>query len=109
MDRADIETIAMRAAEIVLARVATALSSEPSSYSTRKGGPRPAGMSEERWREIAPTIPGATKPGRWWAVSRLSYETWSQASAPRPAPAGPNEKPWSPDDVLEELGLRKPR
>lgn len=104
----DVERIAQRAAAIVLQRIASAISTESTIYTSRKGH-GPPGASEERWKVIAPSIPGAHKPGRWWVVSRVAYEAWAVAGTPTPAPESTEGKPWDPKSVLDQLGLRPTR
>jgi hypothetical protein len=82
---------------------------EPAAYSTRRGGPRPPGVSAEAWREQAPQIPGARKPGRWWIVPAAAYEAWIAARSTTPtSPAPATDTPiWDPESVVVELGLRR--
>ncbi len=103
------QEIAPRVAALVFAKLAIAIGGAGEPYSTRRGH-GPPGVSEERWRTLAPTIPGAHKPGRWWLVPRPSYEAWASTSTPAPAPTAANDGPeWDPASVLAELGLRRSR
>jgi hypothetical protein len=83
----------------------------PDAYTTRRGH-EPPGWAAERWRETAPTIPGAHKPGRWWVVPVASYEAWvaRQNSSPTPgaAPATTTAtpRPWHPRMSAEAMGWR---
>jgi hypothetical protein len=113
----DVEHVAVRAAEIVLARLSGGLTAEPAAFSTHRDGPRPREYAgrPRAWRELAPRIPGAVRLGRWVTVPREAYERWLAAQvAPaepepppaREAPAPRQEAAWSPADVARDLGLR---
>lgn len=58
-----------------------ALAQKPAVYSSRRGR-GPEGMSEDRWKALAPTIPGAVKRGRWWVVSRDAFEAYEASQVP---------------------------
>jgi hypothetical protein len=103
--------LAPRVSTLVLARLATALVATEAPYSTRRGFEPPEYMGRPaRWKQDAPTIPGAVKLGRWWSVSRAAYAAWVEkhsvtTSAPAVAPA--NDAPaWSPRAALAAVGLR---
>jgi len=111
----DVERVAARAAEIVLARLSAGLAAEPSAYSTHRDGPRPREYAQRprAWRQLAPRIPGAVRLGRWVTVPRAAYERWLATQGTRPgllptsdAPATTPKKAWSPADLVRDLGLR---
>jgi hypothetical protein len=111
----DVEQVAARAAEIVLARLSAGLTAEPSAFSTHREGPRPREYAARprAWRELAPRIPGAVRLGRWVTVPRDAYQRWltAQGKDPERRPASPElvageEAAWTPADLARDLGLR---
>jgi hypothetical protein len=71
----DIEQVAARAAEIVLARLSAGLAAELVAFSTHRDGPRPREYARRprAWRQLAPQIPGldsAEWKGRFPRYSR---------------------------------------
>ncbi len=97
---------------------ALAMATTPDLYSTRKGH-APPGWSDDAWKSVAPTIPGAYKPkdangkaGRWTLVPRRAFEAWqaAQHGAPPPAPANDaDDEGWTPAKALASVGLRRTR
>jgi hypothetical protein len=113
----DLEQVAARAAEIVLARLSAGLAAEPAAFSTHRDGPRPREYARRprAWRQLAPQIPGAVRLGRWVTVPREAYDRWlaAQGSNLQAPPASGarltrQEAEWSPADVARDLGLRLP-
>jgi len=113
----DLEQVAARAAEIVLARLSAGLAAEPAAFSTHRDGPRPREYARRprAWRQLASRIPGAVRLGRWVTVPREAYDSWlaAQGSNGEPPPASGarptvQEAEWSPADVARDLGLRLP-
>jgi hypothetical protein len=97
----DIDAIARRMLVLLAGALAGSLGRER-NYSTRRGH-APPGFSDENWKVVAPTIPGAVKRGRWWTVSveaLAAHEGRQAAPAPKP------ESYWSPEMAATELGLR---
>jgi hypothetical protein len=104
-------------ARLLAPRVALALAAmlcgaaQPSTYTTRREGPRPPEFASRHraWLATAPMIPGATRLGRWWSVSREAYDRWlaghASATEPAPAPAVADAK-WSPAQLAQDLGLK---
>ncbi len=113
----DLEQVAERAAEIVLARLSAGLAAEPAAFSTHRDGPRPREYARRprAWRQLAPQIPGAVRLGRWVTVPREAYDRWlaAQGSNLQAPPASGarltrQEAEWSPAHVARDLGLRVP-
>lgn len=50
---------------------------------TTKPGEGPPGISHRRWRKLAPTIPGAHRPSRWWVVARRQYFDFMRSHSQR--------------------------
>ena len=94
----------------------------PAIYTSRRQC-GPAGVSDERWKEIAKKI-GHRPPGaRWYVVPRAAYEQWLNgqaapvsgvpASAPVPTSAASlnaandaTAPKWHPSQTLEHVGRR---
>jgi hypothetical protein len=86
---------------------------EPTTYTTRRDGPRPTEYSDRAraWRELVPTIPGAVRLGRWWSISRTVFEAWrdrqgTPALTPLAAGTAASPSTWSPATIAADLGLR---
>jgi hypothetical protein len=110
----DVAELEARITANVLGRIALALAgpTKPSHYSRRRGC-APPGRSDRNWKAIARTVPGASKPGRWWIVPVSDYEAWERSQSRRAPPAvtandhGPST--WTPAQAMAELGLRGTR
>jgi hypothetical protein len=102
--------IARVVAPAVLAQLATALGAAGEPYSTRRGH-EPPGWSADRWKELAPTIPGAHRPpgARWWIVPIRSYDEWvaRQTEPATPSPVRASGRPWHPSMAAEAMGWRR--
>jgi hypothetical protein len=84
----------------------------PTAYSTRKGH-GPEGLSERRWKAVAPTIPGYVRRGRWGFVSHEDFEQWERSRSTAPAATKPSNdvarSTWTPAQAMAECGLRRER
>jgi hypothetical protein len=91
---------------------ALAATDKPSVYSTRRGC-APPGFADRAWKALAPTLPGATKRGRWTVVARADFDRWEAAQgATSGATSAANDttsEPWSPETSALALGLRASR
>jgi len=91
---------------------AAVASPKPSFYSTRRGH-APAGYPDERWKAVAPTIPGAVRRGRWVVISREAVEAFEAAqlapSTPAATPMEAAASSWSPGAALARAKLRAVR
>jgi hypothetical protein len=118
----DVEELAERVTPLVLsavlAKLAGALGAAlETPFSTRRGAAVPAEFigRAKKWREVAPSIPGAVRVGRWWTVDRGCYGAWvrSQSTVPAAPAAGAqarmNDAPWSAISALRAAGLRPTR
>jgi hypothetical protein len=104
--------LARALAPIIFSHAAGAVAPSSEPYSTRREGPRPPEFAARHraFRDLVPQMPGATKCGRWYRVSRADYESWRAARSQTPAAptavAKSVDKPWSPEDLAADLGLR---
>lgn len=112
----DLHALAIKLAPLVALQLAKMLAgaSESTSYSSRRGC-GPAGVSDERWKEIAAQIGQRPPRARWYVVPRATYEQWlarqhDATSAPPMAKAA-NDSPspsakWHPAESLQQMGRR---
>lgn len=56
---------------------------------TTKHGEGPPGITHRRWLKLAPLIPGAHRPSRWWVVSRRAYFEFVRSHPQRRPRRGP--------------------
>jgi hypothetical protein len=98
----DVERVATRAAEIVLARITCALVGAPETYSTRAGC-APPGYSRDAWRRVARQI--GTRRGRWYVVTREQLDAHERGQIAHATANDATE--WSPASALAGAGLRR--
>jgi hypothetical protein len=108
----DLEALARAVAPLVVAQLAMALGASGAPFSTRRGSEPPEFVGRaKKWRSVAPTIPGATKIGRWVVVPRDAYGRWledqsTERSPPRLAVSQRATEPWTAAAALASVGLR---
>jgi hypothetical protein len=110
----DLEALARAVAPLVVAQLATALGASSAPFSTRRGFEPPEFLGRsKKWRNVAPSIPGAVKVGRWFVVPRDAYARWVQscatpavAAALRPLASTHVTEAWTHASALASVGLR---
>jgi len=90
-DALDLDALADKVLEKIVARIAGA--AKPATYSDRRGH-GPAGMTDDRAKQLIRACPHSVKRGRWCVVDREVFERWERSLLPAvEAPVAVSDEP----------------